>query len=216
MHFGTNRILRSLVEANIRVRRVCAGSDGHREAFNLIDRVFVRERSFLRSSEADLWDGVAHFYLLTSKGEPAGCVRIVDPSAFPEASAILPRRNARTSLPMEEVFPLDGLVGDCADWFEPGRFVLIPSVRRTRAFVALLATVYVYAVRHAKQGAVCLANPDLTESLTAAGWEPLGQALGPERYGEPAHPLQCWTERTSERYKDLFLGVESHGMIEIG
>jgi GNAT superfamily N-acetyltransferase len=211
-----NRIVRSLVEAKVCVRQVRAGSEGERAVRHLIERVFVQERCFLGSSETDLWDRAAYFYLLTSDGEPAGCLRIVDPAAFPEAALRLPRRNGRSSLPIEDLFTLEEWVTDCAEFFEPGRIVVVPAFRRKGAFVALMAATYLYARRRGKRGAVCLANPDVVGSFRATGWQALGGPLGPERYGEPAYPLRVLTDGVPECYQNLFLNMESHGIIEIG
>jgi GNAT superfamily N-acetyltransferase len=210
-----NRLVRSLLDDGFRAGRVVPGSAESIAVRELVEQMFVRERKYLDTLGEDPWDAVSHYYLLTQNGRAVGGLRIVDPPNFSEAPDELPRRAGRYFLPMEEEFPLDGHVAATAEFFEAGRMVLLPDFRNKKAFVVLIATAYLYAVRWQKTGAVCAAAPETLGVYLKTGWQPLAEPYMSSRYHNPAHPLVVRTEQVPESYRALFLEIDACGLIEI-
>jgi hypothetical protein len=208
------RFIDSLREGELRVRMASADGGDAGALQQLIEDVFVKERGYMKSVKADPWDAIARYYLVTEAGQPVGCVRFVDPGAFPSIPDEIPRKGDRPMFPMEEFFPLDAFVTDSSVVAEPGRFILLPAFRKRGAFVALAATAYLYGLRNGRRG-VCLASPMVFEAFLKLGWTRMGEPIWIERYETYGHPLTASPQDVGSDYQSLFLSMEQSGVITI-
>jgi hypothetical protein len=208
-----SRLVRSLLDDKLKVRRAAPGSEETVMVQGLIEEVFVRERKYLETLGADPWDAVSYYYLLTQHGRPVGCIRIVDPGDFAEAPTNIPRNAGRVTFPMEEAFPLDAHISDTAKFIEPGRMVVLPIQRHKGAFILLMAIAYLYALQKGKRGGVWHASKQVVEPYLKTGWQPLGEPF--DYYGVRTSALMANTAEATPGYASLFLEMEECGLVAI-
>lgn len=210
-----DKIVEALVAQRFHVRPAAqTGAEG--ECLRrMVQQVFVEECGYRQGTAADAWDAVSQYYLMTVDGEPAGCARMVDPLAFPEAAAVLPHSGKRCRFAMEEDFPLAAALPDAEGFVEAGRFVLLPAFRGGAGLTALIATAALYASRLGRRGNVGIGLARVTAIHKEFGWRPLGECYLSKTNNAWAQAMIVRDTDVTPPWRERMAEMEVRGVIEI-
>ncbi len=208
-------IVEALVAQRFQVRKAAQTGEDGALLRAMVHQVFVEECGFRKGTAADSWDAVSQYYLATVDGVPAGCARLVDPLAFPEAAKTLPHSGARCRFAMEEDFPLESVLPDPEGYVETGRFVLLPAYRGGGGLSALIATAVLYARHRGRRGNIGIGVARVTATYEKLGWRPLGECFQPKTYATTLQAMIVRPEELTAQWSERIAQMEMHGVIEV-
>ncbi len=208
-------IVEALVAQRFQVRKAAqTGEDGARLQA-MVHQVFVEECGFRKGTAADAWDAVSQYYIATVDGVPAGCARMVDPLAFPEAASLLPQVGSRCRFAMEEEVPLGTALPDPSGFVETGRFVILPAYRGGAALTALIGTAVLYARCLGRKGNIGIGHARITATYEQLGWRPISEVFYSRANNAHAQAMVIRVEDVTPLWRERFLEMEARGVIAI-